>query len=117
MLKLSEDCTKCTPSLWTTYGMYRFWKMATTFTGLKLQGQLGKFGRIEISDISAYVELPDGKVLSGTEWGNMLLWDGGFIKVEISRKGKKYCHNVSIQRLIYGQFPVNTIIIYIASRC
>ena len=72
----------------------RFWKMATTFTGLKLQGQLGKFGRIEISDISAYVELPDGKVLSGTEWGNLLLWDGGFIKVEISRKGKK-CHNVS----------------------
>ena len=69
--------------------------MATTFTGLKLQGQLGKFGRIEISDISAYVELPDGKVLSGTEWGNLLLWDGGFIKVEISKKGKKYCHNVS----------------------
>ena len=68
--------------------------MATTFTGLKLQGYLGKFGRIEISDISAYVELPDGKVLSGTEWGNMLLWDGGFIKVEISGKGKK-CHNVS----------------------
>ena len=70
--------------------------MATTFTGLKLQGQLGKFGRIEISDISAYVELPDGKVLSGTEWGNLLLWDGGFIKVEISKKGKKYCHNVSV---------------------
>ena len=73
----------------------RFWKMATTFTGLKLQGQLGKFGRIEISDISAYVELPDGKVLSGTEWGNFLLWDGGFIKVELSKKGKKFCHNVS----------------------
>lgn len=68
--------------------------MATTFTGLKLQGYLGKFGRVEISDISAYVELPDGKVLSGTEWGNLLLWDGGFIKVEISRKGKKFCHNV-----------------------
>ena len=68
--------------------------MASTFTGLKLQGQLGKFGRIEISDISAYVELPDGKVLSGTEWGNFLLWDGGFIKVELSKKGKKFCHNV-----------------------
>ena len=77
--------------------------MATTFTGLKLQGQLGKFGRIEISDISAYVELPDGKVLSGTEWGNLLLWDGGFIKVEISRKGKK-CHNVSIIS-VYFQPP------------
>ena len=69
--------------------------MATTFTGLKLQGYLGKFGRVEISDISAYVELPDGKVLSGTEWGNLLLWDGGFIKVEICKKGKKLCHHVS----------------------
>ena len=26
--------------------------MATTFTGLKLQGYLGKFGRTELSDIS-----------------------------------------------------------------
>lgn len=40
------------------------------------------------------MELPDGKVLSGSEWGNMLLWDGGFIKVEIAKKGKKSCHNV-----------------------
>ncbi len=79
--------------------------MATTFTGLKLQGQLGKFGRIEISDISAYVELPDGKVLSGTEWGNFLLWDGGFIKVELSKKGKKLCHNVRIAaiEILYTQ--------------
>ena len=45
--------------------------------------------------ILAYVELPDGKVLSGTEWGNMLMWDGGFIKVEISRKNNKFCHHVS----------------------
>ena len=45
--------------------------------------------------VAAYVELPDGKVLSGTEWGNLLLWDGGFIKVEISRKNKKLCHHVS----------------------
>lgn len=36
--------------------------MANTFTGLKLQGQLGKFGKTEISDIEGYVELPDGKV-------------------------------------------------------
>ena len=82
-------------------GHIRFWKMATTFTGLKLQGQLGKFGRTELSDISAYVELPDGKVLSGTEWGNLLLWDGGFIKVEISKKGKKFCHNVSQCVIVY----------------
>jgi WD40 repeat protein len=73
--------------------------MATTFTGLKLQGQLGKFGRTELSDIAAYVELPDGKVLSGTEWGNLLLWDGGFIQVEISRKDKKFCHHGMVEAL------------------
>ena len=44
--------------------------------------------------VAAYVELPDGKVLSGTECGNLLLWDGGFIKVEISRKNKRFCHHV-----------------------
>jgi WD40 repeat protein len=81
-------------------GHIRFWKMASTFTGLKLQGQLGKFGRTELSDIAAYVELPDGKVLSGTEWGNLLLWDGGFIKVEISRKNMKFCHQGMIEALL-----------------
>ncbi len=77
--------------------------MARTFTGLKLQGQLGKFGKKEISDIEGYVELPDGKVLSGSEWGNMLLWDGGLIKVEIGRKNKKPCHNGSIQQIIMDE--------------
>ena len=43
-------------------GHIRFWKMASTFTGLKLQGQLGKFGNVELSDVVAFVEMPDGKV-------------------------------------------------------
>jgi hypothetical protein len=38
--------------------------MASTFTGYKLQGKLGKFGKTEISDIDGYAELPDGKVLN-----------------------------------------------------
>ena len=87
----------------------RFWKMASTFTGLKLQGQLGKFGRTEISDIEGYVELPDGKVLSGSEWGNMLLWDGGLIKVEISRKGKKPCHHGPIMQIVMDEGELMTI--------
>ena len=33
-------------------GHIRFWKMASTFTGLKLQGEIGKFGNIEITDVS-----------------------------------------------------------------
>ena len=31
---------------------FRFWTMAKTFTGLKLQGELGRFGTTELSDIS-----------------------------------------------------------------
>ena len=32
----------------------RFWTMANTFTGLKLQGQIGKFGAKELSDIEGW---------------------------------------------------------------
>lgn len=83
--------------------------MADTFTGLKLQGQLGKFGRTEITDIEGYVELPDGKVLSGAEWGNMLLWEGGLIKVEITKKGKKACHNGPIQQILLDEGELITV--------
>ena len=55
--------------------------MALTFTGLKLKGELGRFGKTALGDIDGYIQLPDGKVLSGSDWGNMLLWDGGLIKV------------------------------------
>ena len=36
-------------------GHIKFWKMAATFTGLKLQGELGKFGRTAISDVEGMV--------------------------------------------------------------
>lgn len=36
--------------------------MASSFTGLKLQGLLGRFGKTAVTDIEGYVELPDGKV-------------------------------------------------------
>jgi WD40 repeat protein len=68
-------------------GHIRFWRMASTFTGLKLQGAIGKFGRVDLSDIHAFAELPDGKVVSGCEGGWLLLWDGGAIKTQIGRLG------------------------------
>ena len=70
----------------------RFWKMAQTFTGLKLQGEIGKFGKVELSDINGYAELPDGKILSGSDWGNLLLWEGELIKTEIRVSEKENCH-------------------------
>lgn len=64
-------------------GHIKFWNIASTFTGLKLQGYLGKFGGTELSDIASFVQFPDGKVLSSSESGRMILWDGGMIKCEV----------------------------------
>ena len=67
----------------------KFWKIAETFTGLKLKGEIGKFGQIELSDISAVVVLEDGKVVSGSENGDLLLWEGNFIKAVLKMKNQK----------------------------
>uniref|UniRef100_A0A3Q3I9T7 Cilia- and flagella-associated protein 44 n=1 Tax=Monopterus albus TaxID=43700 RepID=A0A3Q3I9T7_MONAL len=75
----------------------KFWKMASTFTGLKLQGLMGHFGKTAATDIQGHVELPDGKVVSGSDWGNLLLWDGNAIKAEICRKEGQSCHAGVVQ--------------------
>ena len=90
-----------------TMGHIQFWNVASTFTGLKLQGLTGKFGKLELSDVSTVLELPNqlreeeeeeggeegrtvnndcdnddsdsgGRVLSGTNNGYLILWDGPF---------------------------------------
>jgi hypothetical protein len=44
--------------------------------GLKLQGDLGRFGQTELSDIVSFAELKDGKIVTGSEYGKLLLWEG-----------------------------------------
>ena len=78
-------------------GHVRFWKMAETFTGLKLQGDIGRFGNEDLSDIAGYAEMPDGKVLSGTESGRLLMWDGGLIRAVLLRPGGAPCHDGMIE--------------------
>ncbi|XP_042665377.1 cilia- and flagella-associated protein 44 isoform X2 [Centrocercus urophasianus] len=90
-------------------GHIRFWKMAHTFTGLKLQGALGRFGTTAVTDIIGYVELPDGKVISGAEWGNLLLWEGGLIKVELCRAGHKPCHNGPVSQIVLDEGELITV--------
>ncbi|ESL05946.1 hypothetical protein TRSC58_06388 [Trypanosoma rangeli SC58] len=67
-------------------GYIKFWSMAKTFTGLKLQGLLGKFGRLEITNVSGFVVLSDGKVLSGSECGLILLWEGDLVRCCFARE-------------------------------
>ncbi|XP_077479002.1 cilia- and flagella-associated protein 44-like [Stigmatopora argus] len=87
------------PGLLTSSGSghIKFWKMASTFTGLKLEGLIGHFGKTAATDIEGYIELPDGKVVSGSNWGNLLLWDGNAIKVELCSKGGNCCHAGVVQ--------------------
>lgn len=82
--------------------------MSSTFTGLKLQGYLGKFGSSELTDIVAFIQLPDGKVLSSTETGNLLLWDGESIKCELALKGKRPCHQGRIEAILLVDSEVIT---------
>ncbi|KAI5948508.1 Cilia- and flagella-associated protein 44 [Manis javanica] len=89
-------------------GHIKFWEMALTFTGLKLQGSLGRFGKTVTTDIEGYMELPHRKVLSGSEWGNMLVWEGGLIKAELCRAEKKSCHQGPINQIMLDEGEVIT---------
>lgn len=90
-------------------GHINFWKVCETFTGLKLEGQLGRFGRTEICDILAALAMPGGTVLSGSEWGNILVWQEGLIKFEVCRKNRKICHKGSITHICQNYGDVMTI--------
>lgn len=61
-LRGTEECLRNLVSDSDIFSILRFWKMALTLTGLKLQGALGRFGKTAVSDIIGFVELPDGKV-------------------------------------------------------
>jgi hypothetical protein len=51
---------------------------------------------VDLSDISGFAELPDGKVLSGTEQGYLLLWEGNLIKSMLTLAEGEPCHAGSI---------------------
>jgi hypothetical protein len=61
-----------------------------------LKGKIGKFGQVELSDISACVLLQDGKVITGSESGNLLLWEGNFIKAIICEPDNSPAHRGNI---------------------
>lgn len=78
-------------------GHIKFWEMAKTFTGLKLQGELGKFGQVDLSDVTSFLEFPDGKILCGTEQGTLLLWEGIFIKTQVFIDENVPCHGIELE--------------------
>lgn len=88
-----------------TYGLghIRFWRMASTFTGLKLQGALGKWGALELADVCGAVELlgGGGGVVAGSDAGDLLVWEGGLVRALVERPGGLPAHKGPIQLLHY----------------
>ncbi|XP_037036270.1 cilia- and flagella-associated protein 44 isoform X2 [Bradysia coprophila] len=90
-------------------GHIQFWKISETFSGLKLKSQIGRFGKTTISDISAIFAMGNGHVLSGSEWGNILVWEEGLIKFEVCRKDRSTCHASGITQIAYKNGDVMTV--------
>ena len=86
-------------------GHIQFWKMVKTFTGLKLQGTLGKFNGEPLSDITGALELPfHNMVLTGTEYGALFIWSDDRIKFKVMRRTASddaNCHSGAIGSLAY----------------
>lgn len=90
-------------------GLIQFWKISETFSGLKLKSHIGRFGKTKISDISAIYAMSNGHVLSGSEWGNILVWEEGLIKFEVCRKNRSTCHVNGITQIGYKDGDVMTV--------
>jgi len=91
-----------------TYGTghIQFWQMVKTFTGLKLKGSLGKFNGEPLSNITGALELKtDARVLTSTEYGDLLIWRRGKVEMKVMRKhlcGKvENCHAGAIESISY----------------
>lgn len=80
----------------------QFWDFGETFTGLKLTGADGRFGKTDACDIIAVHPMPNETVLTNSEWGNVLVWQDGLIKCEICQKNHQPCHNGKITQIYYN---------------
>ena len=69
--------------------------MAKTFTGLKLQGKIGKLAKL-IKWCLVICWVSSGKVLSGSEHGNILIWENDLIKFVAKPDEHTSCHQDNI---------------------
>ncbi|KAL8440052.1 hypothetical protein Efla_004036 [Eimeria flavescens] len=61
----------------------RVWTAVRTFTGLKLKGHTCRFGHLTVSDVRCFAELTQQLLISGSDWGSLLIWEDGSIKAEL----------------------------------
>ena len=103
--------SKTDSSLVTTSGdsHINFWRIAATSSGSKMDVTRGMFNNKPVTDIESFVQLSDGKVVTGCEWGNLLLWELGSVKVEIKRRDLSHCHDGPVQQFVMAEGELITI--------
>lgn len=77
-----------------------FWDIVQTFTGLKLLGTIGRFGKFKTCDILTVCPDKSNRLLTNCDWGNVLVWQNGQIKFEMCRKNRQPCHNAAITQIV-----------------
>lgn len=75
------------------------WNIVRTFTGLKLLHSHGSFGAYEDCDVLCVYSEQNGRVLTNCDWGNILVWQEGSIRYEISGKNRRPCHQKPITQV------------------
>ncbi|XP_068191514.1 cilia- and flagella-associated protein 44-like [Antennarius striatus] len=98
------------PELLTSsgFGHVKFWEMAYTCTGPKLLGDIGRFGVTDPTDIEGFIDLPNAQVVSGSSWGNLLLWRNTVIRMEITRTDGQSCHDGTVQPFFLEEGQIMT---------
>ena len=71
--------------------------------------------QIDLSDIYDFVELPDGKVISSSESGHLLLWEGNFVKTRFVTSDQKpdEMYTTTLTNDIFGTVPAHEGGIYV----
>jgi len=70
-----------------------------------LKGDIAKFGQIELSDVTSFFTFPDEKVISSTEYGKLLLWEGNIIKCVLAIDAETPCHKGAIESIFLDTLP------------
>jgi len=56
-----------------------------------------------LSNAPGFYKIPDGKIVSGTEYGTMILWEGNLVKAHLvlDREAKTPLHNGAIETILF----------------
>lgn len=80
-------------------GHIKFWNIAKTFTGLKLNGRFGKFGKVDVCNVESFLHLSNGNIVSGSDSGVLMLWEDGFLKCIFVLGDEDNCGNINSENI------------------